>query len=249
MTCAWLKGQGATEYLVLLAVVLIIAVVTIALLGFFPGTADDAQIAESNLYWRSAAPIAIIETAATTGLSITGSGSDDATFPYLRVRNTGSYPLRITKVFSGTNNGFVDSVAGFGGPGGDTEVLASHYYLSPGEEKSFISSFHSGCRSGRFFYIVKNASRFSYIVNGSYVYLGDSNSSYVYLGGAQSTCRFTSSDGRNFGNVYIKEFGFEYMEYIDGQTITKTQMGKALVIKCTGPTPTPGTGPTGWPDC
>jgi len=30
-------GQGATEYLVLLAVVLIVALVSVALLGFFPG--------------------------------------------------------------------------------------------------------------------------------------------------------------------------------------------------------------------
>ncbi|MEM4633540.1 MAG: hypothetical protein QW275_00095 [Candidatus Anstonellaceae archaeon] len=56
------KGQGATEYLVLLAVVLIIALVSIALLGFFPGLASDARITQSNSYWRGEArPIAILE--------------------------------------------------------------------------------------------------------------------------------------------------------------------------------------------
>jgi hypothetical protein len=59
-----MRGQGATEYLVLLAVVLIIALVSIALLGFFPGMATDAKITQSNSYWRGdAVPFAIVENA------------------------------------------------------------------------------------------------------------------------------------------------------------------------------------------
>ena len=54
MTFASPKGQGATEYLVLLAVVLIVAMVAIALLGFFPGLSYDAKKSESDSYWRSA---------------------------------------------------------------------------------------------------------------------------------------------------------------------------------------------------
>ncbi len=63
------KGQGATEYLVLLAVVLIIALVSIALLGFFPSLAIDARITQSNLYWRGEArPFAITDyTFSSTG--------------------------------------------------------------------------------------------------------------------------------------------------------------------------------------
>ena len=64
----YMKGQGATEYLVLLAVVLIIALVSIALLGFFPGMASDAKITQSQSYWRGEArPFAILEHAVTTG--------------------------------------------------------------------------------------------------------------------------------------------------------------------------------------
>lgn len=56
------KGQGATEYLVLLAVVLIVAMVAIALLGFFPGLAGDAKKTQSDAYWRGEArPFSIIE--------------------------------------------------------------------------------------------------------------------------------------------------------------------------------------------
>lgn len=74
-----LRGQGATEYLVLLAVVLIIAIVTIALLGFFPGTSSDAKISESRIYWSGvASPISIKEVqplfTATTG-SVCGTAA------------------------------------------------------------------------------------------------------------------------------------------------------------------------------
>ena len=64
------RGQGATEYLVLLAVVLIVALVSVALLGFFPGMASDARISQSQSYWRGQArPFAILENSltATTG--------------------------------------------------------------------------------------------------------------------------------------------------------------------------------------
>ena len=59
MTFASPKGQGATEYLVLLAVVLIVAMVAIALLGFFPGLSYDAKKSESDSYWRSARPFQV----------------------------------------------------------------------------------------------------------------------------------------------------------------------------------------------
>jgi len=62
MTYGFKKGQGATEYLVLLAVVLIVAMVAIALLGFFPGLAGDAKMAQSDAYWRGTArPFAVLE--------------------------------------------------------------------------------------------------------------------------------------------------------------------------------------------
>ena len=62
------RGQGATEYLVLLAVVLIVALVSVALLGFFPGMASDARITQSQSYWRGQArPFAILENSCQTG--------------------------------------------------------------------------------------------------------------------------------------------------------------------------------------
>ena len=62
------KGQGSTEYLVILAVVLIVALVAIALLGFFPGLSTDAQKAQSDAYWQGTAyPFRIVESKATNG--------------------------------------------------------------------------------------------------------------------------------------------------------------------------------------
>ncbi|MFA5929504.1 MAG: hypothetical protein WC861_01345 [Candidatus Micrarchaeia archaeon] len=65
-------GQGATEYLVLLAVVLIVALVAIMLLGYYPGLATDAKITQSSTYWRGEArPFAITEAT----INSTGHGS------------------------------------------------------------------------------------------------------------------------------------------------------------------------------
>ncbi|MEI8079335.1 MAG: hypothetical protein WCH61_06880 [bacterium] len=77
------RGQGATEYLVLLAVVLIVALVSVALLGFFPGMAADARITQSQSYWRGQArPFAILDaglSGASGNLSIQNM---EATGPY-----------------------------------------------------------------------------------------------------------------------------------------------------------------------
>ena len=62
------RGQGATEYLVLLAVVLIVALVSVALLGFFPGMASDARMTQSQAYWRGQAkPFAILDASIAAG--------------------------------------------------------------------------------------------------------------------------------------------------------------------------------------
>ena len=67
-TAGALKGQGATEYLVLLAVVLIVALVSVALLGFFPGMASDARITQSQAYWKGQAkPFSIKDASLSNG--------------------------------------------------------------------------------------------------------------------------------------------------------------------------------------
>ena len=48
------KGQGATEYLVILGAVLLVAMVVIALLGWFPQVGGPGRERESESYWKTA---------------------------------------------------------------------------------------------------------------------------------------------------------------------------------------------------
>jgi len=203
-----LKAQGATEYLVLLAVVLIVALVSVALLGFFPGMASDSQITQSQAYWQSASPIAIVESSA--GM-LTSNGY---TYPYLRMRNSGAYPIRITGIiggdgaaattFFGTNCGIPSASANF----------TDYFYLAPGEEK-YIS----------YFSITGTACNW-------YIRATTSSSTSLRIGGAASVCENASASP---GTLDFKSFGFEYIVYIDGQQVTKRQIGKDLIIKCLPP--------------
>ena len=77
------RGQGATEYLVLLAVVLIVALVSVALLGFFPGMAADARITQSQSYWRGQArPFAILDNSCSGIVCVLVLQNMEANGPY-----------------------------------------------------------------------------------------------------------------------------------------------------------------------
>jgi len=198
-----LSAQGATEYLVLLAVVLIVALVSVALLGFFPGMASDAQRTQSEMYWESASPIAIVESAAKLHIS------EDITYPYLRLRNTGVYPIRITGIV-GAGGLKTTQFWGSGcGISGQVVNISDYFYLAPGEEKYFgwtvsTCNWELGATAG-----VSN--------------------SYFWVGGASSLCLNSASAP---GTLSYKTLGFEYIEYIDGQQITKRQIGKEWIVKC-----------------
>jgi len=99
------KGQGATEYLVLLAVVLIIALVSIMLLGYFPGMATDAKITQSAAYWRGEArPFAITEAA----INASGHG----TFLLQNMEANGPFYLTTFQVGSYNNSSNISFSAG-----------------------------------------------------------------------------------------------------------------------------------------
>jgi len=199
-----MKGQGATEYLVLLAVVLIVALISVALLGFFPGMASDAQITQSQMYWQSMQPIAISETA---GAYYYYNGGP-VTAGYFRIRNTGTYPIRLVKLIG------AEGVALSLYHGGGVYHNMTEIYLGPGEETCFGSIY------------VSNYCPLHWI---SFLPIGTSGWSHT-LSAASSMC---SSDGK--GTLQVNKFGFEYIEYIDGQQITKREIGaKPLILKCQG---------------
>jgi len=198
-TAGTLRAQGATEYLVLLAVVLIVALVSVALLGFFPGMASDAQVTQSRMYWQSASPIAIIESDATTNSASYG-------LPYIRIRNTGAYPIRITKMLG--NGQSISQV----NAGTDTN-MSDIYYMAQGEEKYFGWATAWALPANRLLYFTTPPGV----------------SSSTFLRSASSICNFNSTQP---GTLQMNSFGFEYIEYIEGQQITKQEIGKPLIIKC-----------------
>lgn len=199
-----IRGQGATEYLVLLAVVLIIALVGVALLGFFPGTANDAQITESQIYWRSASPIAITEWDAR----YTGTWYPTGTVPYLRIRNTGNYPLRITKLLGPGDYADTVYLGGTSYPN-----ISSVFYLAPGEESYFGRQDVYGLPANR---------QVTFNVGST-------------VGGGMDLFGLTSRCDQSGGTMVMPSFGFEYVQYVEGQEVVKREIGKALVIKCRDP--------------
>ncbi len=214
-----LQGQGATEYLVLLAVVLIVALVSVALLGFFPGMASDAQETQSKTYWAGASPIAITEMAA---MAYSASSPTDYAIPYLRLRNNGAYPIRITKLLGGdgrTMYQFYNTVLGCPS---STCNISDYFYLAPGEEMYLADT----TDSGKAHYDVPVKRFFGFRPTAA----GGASGSY-YLFAASSVCSQTPP----YGSAVVKNFGFEYIEYIDNQQITKRQIGKDLIIKCSQP--------------
>jgi len=94
--------------------------------------------------------------------------------------------------------------------------ISDYYYVAPGEEKYFASpGFHGTgfCR--------RHITFFTGATSGGEV------------GGASSVCQNSPSSP---GMINFNTFGFEYIEYIDGQQITKRQIGvKPLIAKCREP--------------
>jgi len=204
------RAQGATEYLVLLAVVLIVALVSVALLGFFPGMASDSKITQSQIYWKSAAPIAIVESAARIRIA------DGYVYPYLRFRNTGTYPIRITGVIGGDSTKITQFYgANCGVPSAGMWNISDYFYLGPGEEK----------------YIAMN-SLFGTTCYWTFLAMTTASSGRV-IGGASSICQNSNTSP---GTLDYKSLGFEYIQYMDSnQQITKKQFGKDFIVKCMEP--------------
>jgi hypothetical protein len=214
-----LRGQGSTEYLVLLAVVLIIALVSLALLSFFPGTSLDAKLTQSKMYWSSASPIAIVDWEARTYL-------DYYTRPYLRIKNTGVYPIRITGIIGGDGGKATQfEVVNFQpscNPSYGINNISDYYYLAPGEERYF----------GVTYYLL-GSSNLSGVPCDYRIRFVDSSSGGPWgidVGGARSLCQYSAT---NPGIVEFKTFGFEYIEYVEGKEIVKKQIGSVpLMFKC-----------------
>ena len=83
-----LKGQGTTEYLIILVVIIVFILVVTGIMGWFPkfGTGPTEQ--QSRVYWQSAAPLAIKDWKVT-------STATDATFS---VQNMTTNKIIVTEI-------------------------------------------------------------------------------------------------------------------------------------------------------
>ena len=119
MKTRFIRAQGATDYLVVLSVVLIIGLVSVSLLSYSPSTSKDTARLASNIYWQSTArPVQVKEVAQT--------GQDTYA---LAVENVEPAAVRITGVQLGGRPAEIAE-------GNCDSPLASEIYLDPGERKT-----------------------------------------------------------------------------------------------------------------
>ncbi|MFA6329358.1 MAG: hypothetical protein WCX64_01580 [Candidatus Micrarchaeia archaeon] len=115
------KGQGATEYLVILGAVLLVAMVIIALLGWFPQVGGPSREKESQSYWKTATPFSITTVQLGNGTAL------------LMVANRGSDKLNITEIQFDDGSGNVRNLS------------TGYQLLTAGEEKAiYITGFTNG---------------------------------------------------------------------------------------------------------
>ncbi len=114
------KGQGASEYLILLGAVLLIGLVVIALLGYYPGTSNDISKSQTSLYWSTAKPLAVREAHGGTRQCMYDTA-------LLVVKNLGSDRLIIKGV--SINGGYGNGQISYGN---DVSQLDSHNHIRAG---------------------------------------------------------------------------------------------------------------------
>ena len=79
------RGQGTTEYLIILAVVIVIALIVVGVMGWIPGLGTGITESQSKAYWQSTSPFAITTYQMTNGVE-----------PVIVARNNTSQSLSIT---------------------------------------------------------------------------------------------------------------------------------------------------------
>lgn len=98
------RGQGTTEYLIILAIVIVIALVVVGVLGGFPSLGAGVSEGTSKTYWTGTSPLAITESSISTS---TGT---------LVIKNMTAGTIVLDDVnYNGTMAGLTDVTIGAGG--------------------------------------------------------------------------------------------------------------------------------------
>lgn len=105
------RGQGTTEYIVILAVIIVIALVVVGVMSWMPGLSTGITEQQSRAYWQSAAPVAVVDWKFSTTAS-------DATFS---IRNMSTDKITITGIVIDGASAGIDSA---GLAAGETRILS-----------------------------------------------------------------------------------------------------------------------------
>jgi len=216
------RAQGATEYLVVLGTVLTISLVSIALLGNTPGLSKNQFVSQNQLYWKSTTPISV-DPISYTWVHWLYNDRNEIGF---WVTNNGNYPITITKILGGNHS--VDSVLVLRGGSWVLENISAEHYVAPGERTWFGYPRTGADNSETYWFGIRLASD-----------IGNSDCQNGYiLCGAQTRCYGTFTGG-HWENVScgallnIPNFGFEYIEHVEGREITKRMIGtESLIGEC-----------------
>jgi len=82
------KGQGATEYLIILAVIIVIALVVVGVMGWFPGLGSGINEQQSRSYWKSTSPLALTDwkiTSSNSTFTVQNTSNDKITLKDITV--------------------------------------------------------------------------------------------------------------------------------------------------------------------
>ena len=118
------RGQGTTEYLIILAIVIVIALVVVGVLGGFGSQGSAISASQSEAYWSTLQPIAIIDW------SIPSSGTGSLVF-----KNLSPNMLTITDI--NWNNANVDITDTIIAPSQTTTITSTSFTCGGSTSQSF----------------------------------------------------------------------------------------------------------------
>lgn len=100
------RGQGTTEYLIILAVIIIIALVVAGVMGWFPGLGGAITEQQSKAYWQGTSPIAVTDwqiggSSGTTKFTLKNVGTDSLVVNSIKVGNQTHTPTNNVTINAG----------------------------------------------------------------------------------------------------------------------------------------------------
>jgi len=118
------RGQGTTEYLIILAVIIVIALVVVGVMGWFPGLGTGITEQQSRAYWQSASPVAIKDwkltsTATEATFSVQNMTTDKITITEITLEGT-AIGVQDSNISAGDTNGAVTGATGIACSSGGT---------------------------------------------------------------------------------------------------------------------------------